>query len=297
MIKNSFNKIRNKIKRDGALSLGASALQAILPHRANSYKLCQELLNDRAGLEIGGPSGVFQRRGIMPIYGILRSLDNCNFSNETRWEGNIQEGKTFKFHAKKKPGQQFVGEATDLHMIPAEQYDFVLSSHVLEHSSNPILALTEWLRVLKTGGILVILVPHKDGTFDHRRPVTSLQHLKNDFDFETPEADESHIQEILALHDLSRDPDAGTPEDFKQRCTHNIENRCLHQHVFDTRLLVELLNHIGVELLAVEALKPYHILAVARKCSVNMLVDNRSFMNLCPHHLLRSPFPSDQICI
>lgn len=295
MTKNIIRKIRNTLKREGALGLCAAAMRIVLPNRAASLKLCQALLEDRTGLEIGGPSGVFQRSGLLPIYGVVRTLDNCNFSNETEWEGTIQEGKTFRFNSTKEPGRQFVGEATNLHMIPSDKYDFVLSSHVLEHSANPIGALLEWLRVLKTGGSLIILVPHKDGTFDHLRPVTSLQHLKEDFSCQMPETDESHIHEILVMHDLSRDPEAGTAEDFKLRCSQNIVNRCIHQHVFDTRLVIELLDHVGAELLALEAIKPYHILAVARKCSVHMRADNRTFTDVIQDSLQRSPFPTDHL--
>lgn len=290
-----FDKLRNKLKREGALAFSASALRLIFPVKAASFQLCQDLVNNRSGLEIGGPSSVFQRRGIMPLYRVVRSLDNCNFSHETVWEGKIQAGKTFKFHEKREPGHQFVGEATKLQMIPSGKYDFVLSSHVLEHTANPIAALTEWLRVLKSDGVLVILVPHKDGTFDCRRPVTSLQHLKEDFDCLMPETDQSHMQEILAMHQLSRDPEAGTLDNFRQRCSQNFANRCAHHHVFDTSLLVELLDHMGVKLLAIEAVKPYHILAIARKCSPDLDTDNCAFTSGTRSHLVSSPFPTDRM--
>ncbi len=295
MTKHILGRIRSKLRKGGFLGLCATTLRIIYPNKASSFNLCRELINDRSGLEIGGPSGVFQQRGIMPIYGIVRSLDNCNFSSETEWEGKIREGKTFRFHSRKEPGHQFVGEATNLQMIPSETYDFVLSSHVLEHSANPIAALSEWLRVLKLGGVLVILVPHKDGTFDHRRPVTSLQHLKEDFECQMPETDDSHFREIIALHDLSRDPEAGTVENFKLRCAMNFQNRCVHHHVFDTNLVVNLLDHMGVKLLAVETLKPFHILAVAQKYSAEIDTNNHALISSLQNHLPYSPFPTDKL--
>jgi len=48
------------------------------------------------------------------------------------------------------------------------------------------------------------------------------------------EDDLTHLPEILALHDLSRDEAAGTPEQFHQRCLDNISKRAIHHHVFDT---------------------------------------------------------------
>ena len=55
--------------------------------------------------------------------------------------------------------------------------DYVLSSHVLEHFIDPLAALIEWQRVLRPGGILFAIVPHRDRTFDRDRPRTSLREL------------------------------------------------------------------------------------------------------------------------
>lgn len=148
--------------------------------------------------------------------------------------------------------------------LPSGAYDFVLSSHMLEHSSNPILALSEWRRLLKADGLLVLLLPDKRYTFDHKRPVTPLAHLIDDFNARTKEDDLTHLPEILALHDLKRDPEAGDMAAFKSRSMHNFENRCLHHHVFDLPLARTLAEYIGLKVLATETIKPHHILLVAK---------------------------------
>ncbi len=51
-------------------------------------------------------------------------------------------------------------------------YDFVVTSHVLEHFPNPIGAIGRWLDVLKVGGYIVMAVPEKTETFDKDRRVT-----------------------------------------------------------------------------------------------------------------------------
>lgn len=58
--------------------------------------------------------------------------------------------------------------------------DFVLASHVIEHMPDAIRALLEWDRVLAVGGILFLIVPHRDRTMDARRPVTPLEALLAD---------------------------------------------------------------------------------------------------------------------
>ena len=57
--------------------------------------------------------------------------------------------------------------------------DYVLSSHVIEHFFDPIKAIHEWLRVIRSGGYIFIIVPHKERTFDCNRETTSLDELIN----------------------------------------------------------------------------------------------------------------------
>lgn len=51
------------------------------------------------------------------------------------------------------------GDATNLFEIPDESFDFVHSSHCLEHMDWPAMALFNWWRVLKPGGHLIVVVP------------------------------------------------------------------------------------------------------------------------------------------
>jgi SAM-dependent methyltransferase len=54
------------------------------------------------------------------------------------------------------------GDAQFLAGVAGETYDFVHSSHCLEHLVEPREGLANWLRVLKSGGYLVITVPDED---------------------------------------------------------------------------------------------------------------------------------------
>jgi SAM-dependent methyltransferase len=289
-----LRKIYNTVREQGVVGAMHAARRIVAPARARCLGLCRQLVQGGAGLEVGGPSGVFGARGVLPLYADVASLDNCNFASQTTWEGTIREGRTYRFAKDKEPGTQYVAETTDLGRIASGSYDFLLSSHVLEHSANALRALSEWIRVIKDDGVLVLLIPHKDGTFDHRRPVTTLEHLIDDFESGVKEDDLTHLEEILHLHDLKRDPEAGSPEAFRRRSQANLENRCLHHHVFDMRLVARLLDHLGLQILAIEAMRPNHIVAVARKPGGGRHADNGSMLADLPRHQLLSPFPSDR---
>jgi SAM-dependent methyltransferase len=63
------------------------------------------------------------------------------------------------------------------HELPLDDksYDFVLASHVIEHIPDPIAALKEWARVARR--YIVLVVPHRDRTFDRDRDLTPLAEL------------------------------------------------------------------------------------------------------------------------
>lgn len=243
------------------------------------------------GLEIGGPSRIFAKDGCVPLYPIAERIDNCNFGHETVWRDTIVEGRTFVFDDAKAPGVQYIAEAADLEGIDDASYDFVLSSHCIEHLADPLQGLAEWTRVLKDDGLLVLVVPHRDGTFDHRRPVTAFEHLVEDHASRIDEGDMTHLAEILAMTDLSLVPESETYEAFEQRSRDNREHRCLHHHVFDTRLAVRIVDHMGLQVLAVELFRPAHIVVVARK-DTRRMADNATWLaEESPGWT--SPFPTD----
>jgi len=236
-----------------------------------SHRLFRAEVENKLGLEIGGPSGSFRDSGILPLYRYMADLDNCVFAAETLWEGRRPEGRTFAFHTEKSHGFNFVREATDLHGIADQAYDFVLSSHNLEHIANPIKALKEWMRVIKPGGTIIAILPDYRRTFDHRRQPTTVDHMLEDYESGASESDLTHLQEILKLHDLSRDPKAGSLNQFHLRSLRNFENRTLHHHVFDECNSRALFETVGLSVEVVELVKPHHIATLSRCPAPNAL--------------------------
>ena len=64
------------------------------------------------------------------------------------------------------------GDAQLLKRLDDSTFDFVYSSHTLEHMVNPVLALRNWWRVLKPGGYLILYVPDRD-LYEKRRTLPS----------------------------------------------------------------------------------------------------------------------------
>lgn len=200
----------------------------------------------KKGIEIGGPSDVFST--VIPIYQVITALDGCNFSSNTVWEGNIVEGENYNYLENRK-GFQYICEASNLEGIPSEKYDFLIASHCLEHCANTLKTVKEWLRVVKKGGAILLILPHKRYTFDLNRPITTFEHLLKDLENDVDETDLTHLDEILELHDLNRDLAAGSKEQFINRSLANHKNRCLHHHVFDFDLLRKIYKYYQVKVI------------------------------------------------
>ncbi len=262
------------------------------PKRLPNYRMYQSLISGKVGLEVGGPSGGFTKNGFLPIYDVARKVDGCNFSSNTVWEGNITEGHHYRYG--NKVGHQFIADASDLSIISNEQYDFILSSHSLEHIANPIKALNDWKRVLRSDGYLILILPHKDLTFDRKRPVTKLDHLISDFDNNTPETDDTHFAEAIQLHDIALDAGVTDIDFFKSRISDNVNNRCLHHHIFNTPLVASLSNYLNFKIVDLQTFSGLNIVALLQKTD-QAGAHNQKFLNRDSPLFKSERHPSDQI--
>ena len=268
--------LRIQLATIGLTGMARLAWQNRTGSRLRAYEICRPLLEGRRGLELGGPSAIFSRGGALPLYPLLEQLDNCDFASDTVWHGEAADGTEFTYDEERPPGRRLIRDATSLDGIEDASYDVVLASHTLEHIANPLLALSEWRRVVGANGHLVLVLPHLENTFDHRRPVTTLEHIEADFAASTPEDDATHVREFIELCDLRRVPDQLSREAFEQRTLDHTANRTVHHHVFDTDLAVRLLDRAGCQLLWVETALPFHIVLVARANGPEP--DNRDFL-------------------
>jgi SAM-dependent methyltransferase len=95
-----------------------------------------------------------------------------------------------------------VDDGERLATVADNSYDFVIAAHVIEHTRNPIATIAHWLRVIKPGGHVYLIVPDKRVTFDRRRVRTSLEHLILDYQEPSAVRDFEHFLEYATLvHD------------------------------------------------------------------------------------------------
>src|SRR5687767_4328249 len=122
--------------------------------RCNQFKpspLATKYLEKLHGIEIGAST--------QNSFGLKRSI-NVDFSDE---QGGLWQDKACA------PAVVNVVALGDDLPFKDGTLDYVLSSHVIEHFFDPIKALREWYRVIRPGGIIFIIAPHKDRTFDKVR--------------------------------------------------------------------------------------------------------------------------------
>jgi len=77
------------------------------------------------------------------------------------------------------------GDATKLHWFTDECLDYVYSSHLIEDFNDTVGVLTEWWRVIKVKGVLVIVAPVEEVYREQASPEQYNQaHIYDDFNIE-----------------------------------------------------------------------------------------------------------------
>lgn len=187
------------------------------------------LLNGKKGLEFGGPTLLFENHGELPLYSHV-NLDAGNIFEDNYF----QEVKEI-YHYGSKTGKQYNVDCTSEEQIKTipERYDFIVTSHVIEHIANPIKTIKLWKKyLLNDGGYILSVIPDYRDCFDHRRKQTTIEHLIADFKNDVGEDDDTHIEEQKELHDWSR----GGHPNFYEICEMNEKTRVVHHHCFTPEL-------------------------------------------------------------
>lgn len=142
-------------------------------------KICSQMLHGR-GLEIGP----LQKPMITHAGMAMEYIDRFTVADLRAQYPELNELPLVE--------PNIIGDAETLAPVPNNCYDFLIAAHVIEHMKNPIGALSHWLRVIKPGGFLYLVVPDKRITFDVHRARTSLAHIILDYKNPSAERDFEH---------------------------------------------------------------------------------------------------------
>ena len=117
------------------------------------------------GLEVGAGSRPFPvPDGVRVFYGDIRDRESLESYFKRR---EIKTGAEID-------AQTFAG-------LDSGSFDFVISAHVLEHLRDPVGSIVHAVRILKPGGVLLLVVPDLRYTFDRNRPETTVEHALRDY--------------------------------------------------------------------------------------------------------------------
>ncbi len=132
-----------------------------------------------------------------------------------------------------------------LSIFPANKFDFIILSHVIEHVANPVKVVEELFRVVKPGGLVLIAAPDKDYTFDKKREITPFPHLLAEYRQGVTEVTDAHYEDFIrGVH-----PEMLSlgKEDF-DKAINTVRNRREHAHVWTSLSFKEFLQAVFVEL-------------------------------------------------
>ena len=100
--------------------------------------------------------------------------------------------------------QHLHGDARDLHWFSANSLDWIYSSHVLEDFEDTNAVLEEWLRVVKSGGNLVLYLPDEQTYRAHCRTQgkpPNIHHIHENFSLNYVKRCLAHRADINIIHE------------------------------------------------------------------------------------------------
>lgn len=125
--------------------------------------------------------------------------------------GDCPLGIDFKLFPKMKPVRPYDkehGDAQTMANITNNAFDFVYSSHCLEHLVSPSIALRNWMRILRPNGHLIVVVPDWGMYERYVWPSQFNADHKWAFDWSTIENRYAHVLNVPALiEQLAQDYD------------------------------------------------------------------------------------------
>ena len=139
-------------------------------------------------------------------------------------------------------------DADRLRAVESSSQDFVIASHVIEHLADPLGFLDDAHRVLRVGGVLLLLVPDRRCTFDRDRGATPLACLIRDHERDATVPDDDHVLDFLVGADQGPDFEIPDDPDARARLFAWHRDRSIHVHCWTEDEFTEVLRYCSEDL-------------------------------------------------
>lgn len=156
--------------------------------------------------------------------------------------------------------QNYIEGTAESIPVDDNEFEFIVSAHCLEHCIDTIKVLKEFIRVCKSGAVIVLILPHCERTFDKGRKLSKLD--KHVEDFQLSVSDDDCLDESGRHYDIFNEflniscipfnhhwmKDAMNEDDsFNKKWI--IENNLLHYHAWTQTEIMDLFNYLGCKIL------------------------------------------------
>jgi SAM-dependent methyltransferase len=139
-------------------------------------------------------------------------------------------------------------DADRLRAVESSSQDFVIASHVIEHLADPLGFLDDAHRVLRVGGVLLLLVPDRRCTFDRDRSATPLVCLIRDHERDATVPDDDHVLDFLVGADQGPEFEIPDDPDARDRLFAWHRDRSIHVHCWTEDEFTEVLRYCSDDL-------------------------------------------------
>lgn len=162
----------------------------------------QDLSNKYAsgtGIEIGAFCSPFPTN---PRINKIIYLDKRSHADLIEWRNKDPNVSNDAFI----PPVDIIDTSASLESVESNQFDFLVSSHQLEHVYCPINSILNHIRIVKVNGYVIYAIPLNNNPIDKDRVPTSFDHMMNHF-FDCDSVPiEDHFDEYLRVVDKMIDP-------------------------------------------------------------------------------------------
>lgn len=152
----------------------------------------QQIIMQTSGSQLWKSETEFINNFLKTQNNMLNGLDlGCNNKKKINYAVGVDQdrcvGKT----------NELVWDGTKELPFRDEVLDFICGSHIIEHIKDPVQAIEDWLKKLRVGGLLLLIVPHK-------------KYIPN---IGTEQADPTHLNDFL-------------PQDFFDNVCNKLNTKC-----------------------------------------------------------------------